>query len=104
VKAATSLKFRNTTPYYYTPGWPDAPGWAGLEGFTWTTTYPDGSYTTGKPDGTVISFTSSDGTTITEKPDGTTITENKDGTWKMIFPKKPDGSVSTYYNNGNPQK
>jgi len=33
-------------------------------------------------------------------PDGTKITEKNDGSWYITFPKKPDGSVSTYYENG----
>jgi hypothetical protein len=41
------------------------------------------------------------GTTITTNPhDGTKTTENKDGTWIIVFPKKPDGSVDTYYSDG----
>jgi hypothetical protein len=65
-----------------------------------TTTQPDGSYIVDKPDHTVISFSHSDGSTITTKPDGTKITENTDGSWHITFAKKPDGSVSSYYENG----
>jgi hypothetical protein len=65
-----------------------------------TSTDTDGSYVTVKPDQTRIDFTSSDGIAITTKPDGTKITENKDGSWLITFPKKPDGSISTYYENG----
>lgn len=65
-----------------------------------TTTQKDGSYVIVKQDKTVISFSPSDGTTITTKPDGTKITDNKDGSWLITFPKKPDGSISTYYENG----
>jgi len=67
---------------------------------TVSTVRPDGSSITDKPDGTVITFNPSDGTTITAKPDGTKTTENKDGTWYIVYPKKPDGSISTYYSDG----
>jgi hypothetical protein len=53
---------------------------------------------TWQPDGTFI-VVDPDGSTST-KPDGTEIVENKDSGWHIIFPKKPDGSVSTYYENG----
>jgi len=67
---------------------------------TVTNTRPDGSSITDKPDGTIITFNPSDGTTITTKPDGTKTTENKDGSWYITFPKKANGSVSTYYEKG----
>jgi hypothetical protein len=65
-----------------------------------TTTLRNGDFITDKPDKTVISYTASTGTTITAKTDGTKITENKDGSWYITYPKKPNGSVTTYYSDG----
>jgi hypothetical protein len=55
-----------------------------------TTYWPNGDWTTKKHDGTCILYTAHNGNTQTEK----------DGHWYMTFPKKPDGSVSIYYENG----
>ncbi len=84
---------------------------------TVTKSLSNGDYTTKKPDCTFVSYASSDRTATTWKPDGTKITETSDGKtvmttpdgttttdkgghWYMTFPKKHDGSVSTYYENG----
>jgi len=71
-----------------------------------TTTAPDHYTFTGKaPDGTLITTTAVGGkvieTTFKAPVTGTVTTIDKDGHWYMTFPpKKPDGSVSTYYENG----
>jgi hypothetical protein len=73
---------------------------AGNGNYVTTTTLRNGDFITDKPDKTVISYTASTGTTITAKTDGTKITENKDGSWYITYPKKPNGSVTTYYSDG----
>jgi hypothetical protein len=86
---------------------PDGTTIEGLSGGDTLTTKPDhtiivatqnGVTLTWQPDGTFI-VADPDGSTST-KPDGTEIVGNKDSGWHIIFPKKPDGSVSTYYENG----